>query len=176
MVIVNTVVIVRGLGPAFGQRDVALTLAAFGAGSMLAAFSLPQLLDRISDRVIMIGAAVALAFGMAALAVMSSVMLLNRSYWHALIVAWFLLGIVYSMSVTPSGRLLRRSATADDRPALFAAQFALSHVCWLIAYPLAGQIGARTGMSEAFWTMAVLAGIGSIAALCLWPCEAAVSH
>jgi hypothetical protein len=37
MVIVNTVVIVRGLG--LGQRDVALTLAAFGGGSMCAAFA-----------------------------------------------------------------------------------------------------------------------------------------
>ncbi|GAA3274078.1 hypothetical protein GCM10020258_51750 [Sphingomonas yabuuchiae] len=41
MVIVNTVVIVRDkLG--LGQQDVALTLAAFGAGSILAAFTLPR--------------------------------------------------------------------------------------------------------------------------------------
>src|SRR3546814_3143772 len=52
---------------------------------------------------------------------------------------WFALGLSYAASITPGGRLLRRSSGADDRPALFAAQFALSHVCWLIAYPLAGQ-------------------------------------
>lgn len=45
---------------------------------------------------------------------------------------WFLLGAGYSLALTPSGRLLRRSAHAEDRPAVFAAQFALSRACWLI--------------------------------------------
>ena len=49
MVIVNTVVIVRG-GLGFGQREVALTLAAYSSGSMLAAFIIPRLLDKVSDR------------------------------------------------------------------------------------------------------------------------------
>jgi hypothetical protein len=81
------------------------------------------------------------------------------------------LGLAYSASVTPSGRLLRRSANAEDRPALFAAQFALSHVCWLIAYPLVGQVGARVNMAAAFAAMAILAAIGVIAAARLWPAE-----
>ncbi|WP_370468665.1 MFS transporter, partial [Pseudomonas canadensis] len=42
MVIVNTVVMVRGLG--LGQPQVALTLAVYGAGSMLAALLLPRIL------------------------------------------------------------------------------------------------------------------------------------
>src|SRR3546814_2350950 len=45
------------------------------------------------------------------------------------------MGVAYSVCVTPGGRLLKRSSDEADRPALFAAQFALSHVCWLIAYP-----------------------------------------
>lgn len=49
MVIVNTVVIVRGL-LGLGQREVALTLATYGGGSMMAALVLPRLLDKISDR------------------------------------------------------------------------------------------------------------------------------
>ena len=49
MVIVNTVVIVRAsLG--LGQSDVALTLAAFGGGSILSALVLPRVLDKVSDR------------------------------------------------------------------------------------------------------------------------------
>src|SRR3546814_3119479 len=68
MVIVNTVVIVRGnLG--LTQRDVAFTLAAFGAGSILAALTLPRILDRVADRTIMIGAAAAMMIGLALLAV-----------------------------------------------------------------------------------------------------------
>lgn len=50
MVIVNTVVIVKGLG--LSQRDVALTMAAFGAGSITAALTLPRILDRVADRTV----------------------------------------------------------------------------------------------------------------------------
>lgn len=167
MVIVNTVVIVRGLG--LGQRDVALTLAAFGGGSMLAAFLLPKILDRVADRPIMIGAAVALTLALAILAVVAALMPSGRAYWHVLLAGWLILGVAYAMSITPSGRLLRRSASAEDRSALFAAQFALSHVCWLIAYPLVGQLGAHAGMAAAFGAMAGL-GVASVAAaLMLWP-------
>jgi hypothetical protein len=42
-------------------------------------------------------------------------------------------------------------------------------VCWLIAYPLVGQIGASAGTSAAFGSMASLAAIGTITALRLWP-------
>lgn len=168
MVIVNTVVIVRGnLG--LTQRDVAFTLAAFGGGSILAALTLPRILDRISDRTIMIGAAAAMTVGLAVLAALTASFERAPAYWHILLVGWFALGIAYSMSVTPGGRLLRRSANPDDRPALFAAQFALSHGAWLICYPLVGQLGANVGQSAAFATMAALAALGTIAALSLWP-------
>ena len=98
--------------------------------------------------------------------------------WPMLLAGWFVLGIAYSMSVTPSGRLLRRSANAEDRPAVFAAQFALSHGCWLICYPLAGQIGAGVGQVAAFAVLATVAGIGTFASLWLWPSHdpALVAH
>ena len=169
MVIVNTVVIVRGLG--LSQRDVALTLAAFGGGSITAALTLPKILDRVSDRRVMLIAASVMALALAGLAVAARVMPPGSDSWHVLIAGWIVLGLAYSASVTPSGRLLRRSANAEDRPALFAAQFALSHVCWLIAYPLVGQVGARVNMAAAFAAMAILAAIGVIAAARLWPAE-----
>jgi MFS family permease len=167
MVIVNTVVIVRGLG--LGQHDVALALAAFGGGSMCAALALPRMLVRVADRPIMIGASAALASIVALLAVITAVVPPGPHYWYMLLGCWLILGVAYAMSVTPSGRLLRRSAASEDRPALFAAQFALTHVCWLIAYPLVGQLGARAGMSVAFGGMAVLAAVGTIVAYLLWP-------
>ncbi len=168
MVIVNTVVIVRG-GLGFGQREVALTLAAYGFGSMLAAFFIPRLLDKVSDRTLMASAAVLLTAGLAAMALLTAVFGKGTGYWPLLLAGWFVLGIAYSLSVTPSGRLLRRSANADDRPAVFAAQFALSHGCWLICYPLAGQVGAALGQVAAFAVLALVAGIGTVAALWLWP-------
>ncbi|MBB3588416.1 MFS transporter [Sphingomonas sp. BK481] len=167
MVIVNTVVIVRGMG--LNQRDVALTLAAFGGGSITAALTLPKVLDRIADRTVMMVAAAALTLALAALAAISVTMTPGLAYWRVLLAGWLVMGIAYSASVTPSGRLLRRSANADDRPALFAAQFALSHVCWLVCYPLVGQLGARVSMAAAFAAMAVLSAIGVVAALWLWP-------
>ena len=72
MVIVNTVVIVKGLG--LSQRDVALTLAAFGGGSITAALTLPRVLDRIADRTVMIVAAAVLTITLAALAAISATM------------------------------------------------------------------------------------------------------
>ena len=167
MVIVNTVVLVRaGLG--LGQREVAITLAAFGGGSMLAALALPRVLDRLADRTVMLVAGGLLTMVLAALA-LSWPFNGRPSYWYGLLAALAVLGIAYSASVTPGGRLLRRSSNANDRPALFAAQFALSHVCWLVAYPLAGQIGARGGMGAAFAAAAVLALVGVVLALMVWP-------
>ena len=77
----------------------------------------------------------------------------------------------YSLVLTPSGRLLRRSARPEDRPALFAAQFALSHACWLIAYPLAGRFGAGFGLTATFLVMAALAALGLVLGWRLWPAD-----
>ena len=165
MVIVNTVVIVRSM-LGLGQREVALTLATYGGGSMLAALVLPRLLDKVSDRAMMVAAATVLTIGLGA---MATIFALGAVHWQVVLAGWFALGVAYSMSVTPSGRLLRRSANAEDRPAVFAAQFALSHGCWLIAYPVAGQVGAWFGQTAAFAALAVLAGIGTLAAITLWP-------
>lgn len=167
MVIVNTVVIVRDVLQ-LSQTDVALALAAYGAGSMLAAFSLPRILDRIGDRPVMLGAAAVLTALLAALAAIR-VAVPDERLWGFLLGGWFLLGIAYSMAVTPTGRLLRRSANPEDRPTLFAAQFALSHACWLIAYPLAGWLGAGAGQGAAFAGMAAIAAAGAILGLLVWP-------
>ncbi|RDV07726.1 MFS transporter [Sphingorhabdus pulchriflava] len=166
MVIVNTVVIVRELF-GFGQREVALTLAAYGGGSMLAALALPRVLDRVAGRTVMLGGAAVLTGALALLGLTSARM--TAAYWPMLLAGWFTMGMAYAASITPSGLLLRRSAQAEDRPAVFAAQFALSHACWLMAYPLAGQIGAKASQQTAFIVLAALAFIGVVVALLLWP-------
>ncbi len=160
MVIVNTVVIVKdALGGTEG--DVALALAAFGGGSMLAALALPRLLEGRSDRKVMLAGAVLLVIGLAGGAMLGS--------YGGLIALWALLGLGYSVVQTPSGRLLRRSGPSELRPALFAAQFALSHACWLIAYPLAGRLYAGLGSVPSFVILAILAALATIAAARLWP-------
>lgn len=162
LVIVNTVVYVQA---AFGldNQATALALAAFGGGSMAAALALPRLLDTMPDRTAMLTGASLLAAGTVLAAVLPG--------YGWMLPLWFVLGIGYSTAQTPSGRLLRRSANPEDRPALFAAQFALSHACWLIAYPLAGWAGAALGLP---FTAVILAAVAAIAigiALAIWPAD-----
>ena len=116
---------------------------------------------------LMIGGAAVLCVSLALLGFASGGM--TVAFWPILLAGWCIMGMAYAASITPSGLLLRRSAQAEDRPAVFAAQFALSHACWLVAYPLAGQVGAASGQSAAFFALAALAMCGFLIALWLWP-------
>lgn len=167
MVFVNTVVIVRGPLQG-GEREVAWALAAFGAGSMAVALLLPKLLERAQDRRVMLGAASVMAGALfAATGVWAATQ--GRLGWALLIPLWCVLGAAYAGLVTPGGRLLRRSAQSDDLPFLFAAQFSLSHVCWLLAYPLAGWVGATIGLGSALAASSCVAVLGLLFAWCAWP-------
>jgi H+ antiporter protein len=161
MVIVNTVVLVQSTMK-LTQNHTAWALAAFGAGSMLVALTLPKLLERLPERRVMLtGAAmlgVGLFFGPFA-----------SAHYPTLLPLWFLLGAGYSLVQTPSGRLIRRSSTEEDRPTLFAAQFALSHACWLLTYPLAGWLGSKAGMSTSFIALAVIGSLAWLLAMRVWP-------
>jgi len=165
-VLVNTVVLVRG-GFGAGETGLAIAMAAFGAGSMTAALVLPRLLDRLSDRRVMMAG----ALGLAAMALVAGawLWLAGLPGWPVFLVVWGLFGLLYAAILTPSGRLLRRSAHAGDRPAVFAAQFALSHACWLVTYPLAGRAGEALGMGPALMLLAGVAGLGLWGAARLWP-------
>ncbi|MFT8419493.1 MAG: MFS transporter [Acetobacter sp.] len=160
IVLVNTVVYVQahfGLG----QSATAVALACFGAGSVLAALGLPRVLARWADRTVMLG-------GACLLCVAAGLAVWVPSYgW--LLPLWAVLGMGYSIAQTPSGRLLRRSGTAEDRPALFAAQFSLSHLCWLLAYPLAGRMGAAYGLPAAAMGLCALAVVATLVARRVWP-------
>ena len=167
MVIVNTVVLVRAL---LGRpdNDVAVALACFGGGSMLSALLLPSVLDRLPDRVVMISAAGLLT---ALLLALSAALFLpmGDQIWPVVLGVWVLIGIGYSAVQTPTGRLLRRSAASTDRPAVFAAQFALSHACWLLTYPLAGRLGSSAGLASTAAILAVITLAGVVLAWILWP-------
>jgi hypothetical protein len=84
---------------------------------------------------------------------------------------WALLGAGLSLAQTPAGRLLRRSCSAGDRPAVFSAQFALSHLCWLVLYPLGGWLGGVLGLEVACWLVGGVASVGLLSATLLWPRE-----
>ena len=160
MVIVNTVVYVRDV---LGGGDMAVTVAyaASGAGSMLAALLLPRVLDRIAERSAMLAGGAFMAAGMAAGMLMPS--------FVGLLAIWFLIGTGSSLVQTPGARLLRRSSHEEDRPALFAAQFALSHACWLVTYLVAGVVGNEIGLFWTFGLLGLLVVASTGLAARLWP-------
>ncbi|MCB1743669.1 MAG: MFS transporter [Gammaproteobacteria bacterium] len=165
-VIVNTVVVVKW-AYAGSQTDVATALAAFGAGSMLAALALPRVLEKLSDRQVM-----ALSAGLLASYTMGYALWWltdGLPAWPLFIAAWGLIGVLYSAILTPAGRLLRRSSHEDDRSAVFAAQFALSHACWLFTYPLAGWLATLLGLPLTLLLLGLGALVGTGMAVMIWP-------
>ncbi|MDE9451300.1 MFS transporter [Aliiroseovarius sp. Z3] len=168
-VLVNTVVLVRA-DYGLGEGALGVAMAAFGGGSMLAAMMLPPLLSRMRERDVMMPSAIALtalAFVFAALSWGDSL-----PPWGVFLTIWAFFGLLYSAILTPSGRLLRISAHSEDRPALFAAQFALSHACWLVTYPLAGWVGKIAGLSVSLLMLGGLGALGVLSAIRFWPANA----
>ena len=164
MVIVNTVVYVRGyLGGS--ATDLAVALAASGGGSMLAALVLPRLLEGRTDRPFMLAGGGLMALG------------LTLGLWRpgllALLPIWFVLGMGSSLVQTPAGRLVAASCHPEDRSAVFSAQFALSHSCWLLTYPIAGWLGAAAGLPAAFAVLAGVVAMATLLAVRVWPVETA---
>lgn len=166
MVIVNTVVVVRG-SLDHSESDVALLLAAFGAGSMLVALVVPRVLDKIADRPVMLtGSAIippALAASAAVIALPA-----GSGQWALLITLWAILGAATSLILTPSARLLRRASDQVSRPAVFAAQFSLSHACFMLTYPIAGVLGAMLGLPQTALILSALGVLGAFGAFALW--------
>ncbi|WP_430475353.1 MFS transporter [Thalassospira lucentensis] len=165
MIIVNTVVLTRGVLGGSALMTTAF-LACAGGGSMLAAFLIPRVIDRIGERRLMmmgiVSAAMAMVFGA----------VLMGAEWHhvaAFGVLWAIAGAGSTFAQTPGGRLVQRSAGAGDRSAFFAANFALSHAGWLIAYGIVGWLGSLAGLSYAFMASGGLAFVGLIAAHFMWP-------
>lgn len=158
-VIVNTIVLVRGL---FGMddRSAAIALAAFGAGGVVAAFRLPGRVSAWSVKFIMIAAC-------AAMAVLLFAGTQMRSY-PMLLALWFCLGVSATLCHLPVHLLLRRMSAGDDRTGLYAAHYAFDYACLFVAYLLAGWLGAEAGLNTAFLGLGTFAAITVILAAIVW--------
>lgn len=162
MVLVNTVVLVQselGLEP----QSTVLALAVFGVGSMTAAVLIPRLLDRFPERVVMLAGACLCAGGLGAGAALNG--------YATMLLLWFGLGSGYALILTPAGRLVARAAGRSDRSVLFAAQFALTHACWFVAYLTAGMAGAAVGIAFTFLILAAMASAGLLVGARVWPAD-----
>lgn len=164
LVLVNTVVYALDVFDG-STTDLAVALACYGAGSMVVALAAPRILERVTDRTMMVRGGVILALAIAAAAVIAW----TEQSWLLLLALWTVLGAGTSMINTPSARLLRRAATDRTRSYLFTAQFSLSHACFIVTYPIAGWVGAGWGQPAAAVVLAALATLGTVAAWRLWP-------
>ncbi|ETX27731.1 MFS transporter [Roseivivax isoporae] len=164
-VLVNTVVFAgQVLGDAEGSYPV--LMAAYGVGAALAAFAVPRLVARSGERDVMLGGVLAFA---ATGAVLATVPL--PPTLPALLPVWFAFGAASSAVLTPGGLVITRSAARSDRPAVFAAQFSLSHAGWLLAYPLAGWLGSALPLATALGLLSAGAVAVALLAALVWPAD-----
>ena len=134
----------------------------------IAAVLMPKALPKAGNRTTMIcgAAAMTVSLGAAAFA------LWTQASVPILMSIWLCSGLGYSAVLTPVGRLLATCSTGDDRPSLFSAQFALSHACWLITYPLAGWGGAMLGQAGIAIVLAAVSAAATATCIRLWPVDA----
>lgn len=154
-----------------GDGTAALLLAALGAGSITVAVLLPRALERLPERPVMLSGAALLTLATTAVAAVLTVPGVGGLVLVGTLFA--LVGAGWAAAETPVGRIITRSTAEADRPAVFAAQFSLSHACWLVTYPLAGWLG-RLGLPGAALTLAAVAALAVVATAALWP--RAASH
>lgn len=100
VVIVNTVVLVQYTFK-LTEHSTTIAFGLFGLGSMLSAFILPKILDQFADRKVMLSGTAVLVVGLFMGYFIGS--------FNNLLVLWFILGIGYSVSQTPTGRFLIRT-------------------------------------------------------------------
>ncbi|EQM31419.1 MFS transporter [Rhodococcus erythropolis] len=167
IVVVNTVNYVRDeLGGT--QSDVAWMLAASGTGTLVTALLLPRVLDRTAERTVMTAGSVVLVVSASAAAALAVAGVFT---WMLTAAVWALVGAGMAMIVTPTGKVLRRSVDPAGIPEVFAAQFSLSHLAWLVTYPIAGWVGSSAGFAVTWSILAALAAVGAVAGFALWPRE-----
>lgn len=160
MVIVNTVVYIRQVMGG-SEAEVALALAASGAGSMAAAFWVPRLLRDREDRPVMLAGTLVMSLALFGMITTPSL--------PGLLLLWLVVGFGWSLVQTPAGRVVARSSAPADRDAYYSAQFALTHTCWLIAYPTVGYLGEAVGIVTASVYLSIVVAAAAVAGYLLWP-------
>jgi MFS family permease len=164
LVLVNSVVYAKGVFE-LGDSALAVTLGAYGAGSLLVALNIPWLVDRFGvTRVMVVGIGTVVA-GLGAAVLVTIFAVGSGTGWWMLLLTWIVLGAGTSLINTPSSRLLADASTPANRNLVYTAQFAFSHACFLIAYPLAGWVGAVSlpGAAAVLLSVAVAGAIGGLA-------------
>ncbi|MDN4473369.1 MFS transporter [Demequina zhanjiangensis] len=164
LVLVNSVVYARGV---FARDDaaVAVALAAFGLGSLVVAFLVPRLIERLGVVATMRFGTAVVSVALVASVAVTALAVETGQGWFWLLGTWTALGVGTSLVATPSARLLAEASTPGNRNLVYTAQFALSHACYLVTYPVAGWLGARSLTLAAAVLTALALGAASLAAV-----------
>jgi hypothetical protein len=171
-VLVQYVLIAREVY-ARGDGTAALLMAALGAGSITVAVLLPRALETVPERALMLAGGGVLVVATAAVA---AALHAPGTGGLVLVGALFaLVGAGWAAAETPVGRIITRITSERDQPAVFAAQFSLSHACWLITYPLVGWLGVL-GLGPAALVLAGLSAAALAATAVLWPTRDRATH
>ena len=159
-VFVNTVIYA---GSRFSAAESIYTwqMACYGLGAAGMALVVPRLVEMTDERRVM--ATGAFCFAALGLLIAANLPL------GGLLALWMSFGAAGSLVLTPGGLVIARSAAQQNRPAVFAAQFALSHAGWLLAYPLAGWLGALLSPVAAMLLLCPACALLTFAALRVWP-------
>tara|TARA_B100001939_G_scaffold338904_1_gene345017 strand:+ start:1389 stop:2600 length:1212 start_codon:yes stop_codon:yes gene_type:complete len=152
MILVNTVILVRSL---LGMNEEALPVAMFffGIGSVLGATQVPRILKKYSIWKLMHLGAYIISIVFMVFSILIGLSIFN---FMILLIFWFISGLGYSLVLTPMGRIIRGSAKENELSQLFAAQFSLSHSCWLFMYPLSGYLITSFDTTVTLFTLAVI--------------------
>jgi MFS family permease len=161
MVMINTVVLVQGnLG--LDARASAIAFATYGLGSVAGALAVPALLPRAGERTTALGGCALVAGALFAGAWLAS--------WGGLLAIWAALGLGTALALTPAPIILRRETPARRHTSAYAALFALANAALLLAYPVAGWVGAEDLSHRlGFLALAALAAAATLAAAALLP-------
>lgn len=169
MMITNTVVFVRDI---FEKSDsqTAFAFAVAGFGSMVIALLLPRFLEKIALRTVVLSGSFILVLGL--------FLGFFSHTWISFLILWFLLGVGLSIVQIPAGFLVKTSCNSKDSVSYFSANFSLSHLCWMIAYPLTGFLGLYFGLDTTFLIIAVISFVAFIFAYKIYPNpdELAIEH
>lgn len=149
---------------ATGDGGAAVLMASLGAGSVAVAALLPRALEVVPERVLMLGGGALVAVATAGLSVAVAT---RAGGFVAVAVLVALVGAGWAAAETPVGRIIARTTPEADQGAVFAAQFSLSHACWLVTYPLAGWLGGG-GLLVAGLVLAATGAVATAVTAALW--------
>ncbi|OJV93600.1 MAG: MFS transporter [Microbacterium sp. 67-17] len=160
IVLVNSVVYVKAV-LALDDSALALTLGSYGIGSLFVALMIPRLVRRHGAIRTMIAGTAVIVTGLITASVVTAWGTGLVAGWWMTLGTWAALGAGTALVTTPSAILLAEASTPSNRNLVYTAQFALSHACFLITYPLAGWLGVVSLTAAAV----ALTAIGAAAAI-----------